>query len=299
MGTAGLFGRMATPPGADLGDALTLGRMLVGALGMLALLAAGRRLGLLRRSRPSASVVLGGVFLGLSLATYLSATVLIDLALAVVLHYIGPVLATVLARVVRKERITGLDAVGLLVSVVGMALAAGLVGGSPAPTSDQQTWGTVLGVASGVFYGAALLTYRYRSDMPADIRSFWNFAFGALAVGAMVAVSRPDLSGMTGQNWAWAIAFFLICGLLALGLLVVAGQYLRPAELSGLSYLEVVVALLLGVAVYGESLSALAGIGAALVVIAALLPLAAGRNGRSDDRAYEPEPGLEPAAAPD
>ncbi|WP_138996654.1 DMT family transporter [Rhodococcus zopfii] len=277
MGAAGLFGRMATPDGAVLGEALTLGRMAVGAAGMLVLLALTRRLGQLRRVRLSGSVVAGGVFLGLSLATYLSATVLTDLSRAVVLHYLGPVVATVLARVVLKESITRLDALSLGTAFVGMLFAAGLVGGSSAG-GDQETLGTVLGVASGVFYGAALLCYRYRSDMPSDVRCFWNFAFGAIATGAMVVVTQPDLSGMTPSNWTWAAGFFVVCGLFALGLLVVAGKHLRAAELSGLSYLEVVVALMIGALAFGESASTPAVFGSGLILVAMALPMLAGRR---------------------
>jgi drug/metabolite transporter (DMT)-like permease len=277
MGFAGVFGRMATPPGALIGEALTLGRMLVGALAMLVILAVARRLDLLRRSHLSGSVVLGGVFLGLSLATLLSATVLTDLAFAVALHYLGPVLAAVLARVLLKEPMTRIDVLSLAVSFAGMMLAAGLIGGRPAAASDQHVLGTVLGVASGIFYGAALLCYRYRTDMPADIRSFWNFVFGTLGTAGMVVLTRPDMSGMTQGHWAWAIVLFLVCGLLALSLLVVAGKYLRTAELSGLSYWEVVVALLLGAAVFGEHISLLSAIGAGLIVAGAVLPMVTGR----------------------
>ena len=280
MGAAGVFGRMASPDGAVIGEALTLGRMLAGALGMLVILAFTRRLGVLRRTRLSWSVVLGGVFLGLSLATYLSATVLTSLSLAVVLHLLGPVIATVLARVLLKEHLTELAVATLTTSVVGMMLASGLIGEARPASSDEQILGIVLGAASGVLYGAALLCYRYRADMPADVRNFWNFLFGGVGAAAMVAVTRPDLSGMTATHWAWAAAFFLGCGLLALGLLVVAGKHLRSAELSALSYWEVVVALLLGAAIFGESISLLAAIGAGLIVLAALMPLAAGWHRR-------------------
>ena len=49
MGLAGVFGRLASPPGAVIGETLTLGRMAVGALGMVVILAAGGRLHVLRR----------------------------------------------------------------------------------------------------------------------------------------------------------------------------------------------------------------------------------------------------------
>ncbi|HLT82744.1 MAG TPA: DMT family transporter [Phototrophicaceae bacterium] len=278
MGLAGAFGRMSTPPGAVIGEALTLGRMAVGALGMLAILALGRRLGALRRTRLSWSVVLGGVFLGLSLATYLSATVLTDLARAVSLHYLGPVVATVLARVLLKERANGVELTSVLVSFAGMVLAAGIIEAELTDVSGDQLLGDVLAAVSGVLYGAALLCYRYRSDMPSDVRSFWNFAFGALGAAGMVAVTRPDLSGMTAANWAWAAGFFLVCGLLALGLLVLAGKHLRAVELSALSYWEVVVAMLLGAAVFGEVVTPLAWAGVLLIVVGAAVAVGSTRR---------------------
>lgn len=273
MGTAGLFGRMATPPGAVVGEALTLGRMLAGALAMLVVLAVTRRLGRLRRTRVTPSVVLGGVLLGLSLATYLSATVLVDLTLAVVLHYLGPVVATVLAATLRRERVGAADVVSLSTAFAGMLLAAGLVGATPTASSPEQVTGVVLAAVSGLLYGGALLCYRYRADVPSDVRSLWTFAFGAVATGATVAVTRPDLSGLTPTHWAWAGAFFLVCGVLALSLLVVAGKHLRAVELSSLSYVEVVVAVLVGAAAFGETVGPLAAAGVLLVVVAALVPL--------------------------
>ncbi len=280
MGAAGVFGRLATPSGTVIGEALTLGRMLVGALGMLVLLVVTGRLGLLRRTRLSASVVLGGLFLGLSLSTYLSATVLTSLSLAVVLHLLGPVLATVMARFILKERASRAALVSLATSVVGMVLAAGPIGRGTGPGPDDQALGIVLAAVSGVLYGAALLCYRYRADMAADVRSFWNFVFGSVGAAAMVAVTRPDLSAMTPTNWAWAGVFFLVCGLFALGLLVVAGKHLRSAELSALAYWEVVVAVLLGAAVFGEAISVQSWLGIVLIVVAALVPLVTGSHRR-------------------
>lgn len=276
MSLSGLFARMATPAGAATGEALTLGRMAVGAVGMLVIIAFAGRLRQLRRVKLSPAVVLGGVFLGLSLATYLSATVLTDLSRAVVLHYLGPVLCTVLAAVVLKERVSPADALSLGGSFVGMVLAAGLFGTDTGPMTRNDVLGTVLAAASGVFYGLALLSYRYRADMPSDVRSFWNFAFGAVATAGMVLLVRPDLSGMTATNWAWAGGFFVVSGLLALGLLVVAGKHLRSAELSGLSFTEVVGATLVGAIVYSETFSPVMVLGTVLILVAAVVPLVSG-----------------------
>src|SRR5699024_12458977 len=64
MGLSGLFARLATPEGAASVEALTLRRMGVGALGMLAILVMTGRLSQLK-VRLSGSVVLGGLLLGL------------------------------------------------------------------------------------------------------------------------------------------------------------------------------------------------------------------------------------------
>src|SRR5690606_26384017 len=278
MGLAGVLGRFATPPGALIGETLTLGRMLVGALGVLVILTFARRLPLLLRTPLSWPVVLGGIFLGLSLATYLSATVLTDLARAVALHYLGPVIATVLARVLLKERPNRTELTSVLVSFVGMVLAAGLIEADPLDVTERQLLGDVLAAVSGVLYGAALLCYRYRTDMSSDVRSFWNFTFGAIGTAGMVLLTRPDLSGMTAQHWAWAVGFFLVCGLLALGLLVLAGKHLRAVELSALSYWEVVVAMLLGAAVFGEVVTPLAWAGVLLIVVGAAVAVGSTRR---------------------
>ncbi len=98
------------------------------------------------------------------------------------------------------------------------------------------------------------------------------------------------MTGMTATNWGWAAGFFVVCGLLALGLLVVAGKHLRAAELSGLSYLEVVVALILGALAFGESISLVATLGAGMIIAAMTLPLVAGRRRRTTDPASQIAP---------
>lgn len=254
--------------------------MAVGAAGMAVILACSGRLRQLRIPL-SRSVVLGGVLLGLSLATHLSATVLTDLSRAVVLHYLGPVLSTVLARVVLKERVSPADALSLGGSFAGMILAAGLFGGDRPAGTEEDLLGTALGAASGLLDGGALLCYRFRTDMPAEARSFWNFVFGAVATAGMVALVRPDLSGMTSGNWAWAGALFLVSGRLALGMLVVAGVHLRAAELSGLSFTEVVVATVLGALVFAEPFDLATATGIALILVAAVVPLLSGARSQA------------------
>lgn len=281
MGTAGMFGRLAQPGNAVIGDVLTLGRMATGLVGMSLILVFTRRTGALRHTRMSGSVAAGGLALGLALTAYLTATMLTGLTTAVALLYTGPLVSAVLARVFLGERLSGRDGLGLSMVFVGMLLTTGAVTGELGTGGTSPLLGDLLAAASGLLYGLALFCYRLRSDMDADVRSFWNFGFGTLACAAVVALSRPDLSGMSAANWVWAAVFFVVAGLVALGLLVVAGGLLRSAELSGLSYAECVVATLIGVFGFHEPLSGAALIGMLLIVTGGVLPVLSGRADRA------------------
>lgn len=78
---------------------------------------------------------------------------------------------------------------------------------------------------------------------------------------------------MTPTNWGWAVVLFLVCGLFAIGLLVVAGKNLYAVELSTVSYWECFVALILGAWVWSESLSVMGAIGGLLIILGGMAPI--------------------------
>ncbi len=289
MGTAGFLAREAQPGDEVVGPFLTFGRMAVGLVGFALLIGLTGRGPLLRRTRLSAPVVIGGLCAGVGLTAFLTATMLTSIARAVFLLYTGPLVATLLAVLIRRERLSPRQVVALGAVFVGMVLTIGLVTYVPgrglrvldagaAGASGSTLTGDLLGIASGLLYGTALFCYRYRPDMPADVRSFWNFTFAAVGSGAVTLLDLPDLSGMTAANWGWAGLLFVLTGFVCLGLLVLAAQHLPTAELSALVYWECVIALIIGFLVYGEPLTPVATVGGLLIVLGGLGQLAPGRR---------------------
>lgn len=296
MGLVGTFGRLSTPvdpaTGAKYitGDFLAFGRMTTGAIGVLILIVAVRKLAVLRRTRLSFSVVAGGLAIGMSLALYVSATLMTTIANAVFLIYTGPLFSAVLAWIFLKERITpkmmgflalvflGMVFVIGIISYTGDGLTVGFELGTD-PDLPNKAMGDIFGLASGLFYGLALFFYRYRGDVASEVRAFWNFVFGAVgAVAIMVfRINALDPTNpfdvMTAANWRWAIGMFLVCGLFAIGLLVVAGKHLLAVELSTVSYWEVVVGVVLGLAVWSESLSVVGAVGGVLIIVGGMGPI--------------------------
>lgn len=306
MGMVGFFSRGATAgidPNAKqyLGSFLAFGRMTVGLAGFIVILLLTKRWAAFRQSRLSFAVIAGGVCIGTSLALYITSTLLTSIANAVFLIYTGPLFCTLLARIIRKERISGLNALFLTLVFVGMLFTIEIVTKTPegiqfgidlsasTPDFPQKALGDLVGLLSGVFYGLALFFYGYRQDMDSDVRGTWNFLWAAVATGAITLVMRPQISSLSATNWTWASGLFVFCGLVALGFLVVAGRNLPAVEMSCISYWECVVALLFGVFFFKEAMTFFAAIGGLLIIaggvgpiVVDLLTKAKRRNGKPD-----------------
>ncbi|CAM2833093.1 DMT family transporter [Actinomyces slackii] len=292
MGLVGTISRGATAGLADadksvIGSFLAFGRMTTGCLGFLLILWLTKKVGLFRSTKLSMTVILGGVCIGLSLGFYISSTLMTSIANAVFLIYTGPLFCAILARIFRKEHISALAAVFLSLVFVGMLLTIGIIdfknggfvfGLDLSATSTEypnKALGDLFGLLSGVFYGLAMFFYGYRKDIDSVVRGVWNFLWAAVATLIMSIILSPwhGVSTFTAYNWRWAVALFLVCGLFALGFLVVAGRNLPAVEYSTIAYWECPVAILCGLLVWGESLTPVGVIGGLLIVGGGLAPI--------------------------
>lgn len=302
MGLVGTISRGATAGLAHadksvIGSFLAFGRMTVGLLGFILILIFTRKVGLFRRTRLSTTVILGGVSIGLSLGCYISSTLMTTMTNAVFLIYTGPLFCALLARIFRKEKISVLSGVFLSLVFLGMlptigiidikngSLTFGLDLSTGNPKFPQKSLGDLLGLLSGVFYGLALFFYGYRKDVDSVVRGVWNFVWAACATLAMSIVLRPwhGVASFTAANWMWAVVLFLVCGLFALGFLVVAGRNLPAVEYSTISYWECAVVIVCSLLIWKEQLSPMGIIGGLLIVGGGLAPIvvdAVSRNSR-------------------
>ncbi len=292
MGLVGTISRGATAGLAHadksvIGSFLAFGRMSVGLLGFILILVFARKVGLFRRTRLSTTVILGGVSIGLSLGCYISSTLMTTMTNAVFLIYTGPLFCALLARIFRKEKISVLSGVFLSLVFLGMlptigiidikngSLTFGLDLSTGNPKFPQKSLGDLLGLLSGVFYGLALFFYGYRKDVDSVVRGVWNFFWASCATLVMSIVLRPwhGVASFTAGNWMWAVVLFLVCGLFALGFLVVAGRNLPAVEYSTISYWECAVVIVCSLLIWKEQLSPMGIIGGLLIVGGGLAPI--------------------------
>jgi drug/metabolite transporter (DMT)-like permease len=196
----------------------------------------------------------------------------LTISVAVLTHYLAPVLVAIAAPLVLREAMTLRAALAVAISFVGLAvmLAPWGAGGGTA------TWvSAALGAGSAVFYASNVIVNKFVVETYSTSETmFWH---GVVATPLLVAL-------VPGQEWlaadARATIFLAVAtvgpGALG-GLLFVWGlRRMRSAHASTLTLLEPVVAMGLGAAWMGEPFGARLVAGGALILAGATLVMVRG-----------------------
>lgn len=308
MGLVPLFSRWATRTdmfdasqglnaGDSIGALMAFGRMAMGFVFFVILLFATHKVGIFKKMKVTPAIILGGVMIGLSLACYVTSTLLTSVANAVLFIYTGPVICIVLAAIFRKEPMNVLQIVCLVAVIIGTLFGNNIIGFDSTgaftvsfslemstPEFPQKGIGDIFGLLSGVFYGSSMFFNGYRKDADTTARGVWNFMAAALA--ALVVALTMNFLGESGMvpanwmlnvhltpfNWIGAVLLWIISGAVALGFLLVAGRNLPAADYGTIAYWEVPVALFVGLIVFGEALTVNTIIGGVLIIGGGAIP---------------------------
>ena len=308
MGLVPLFSRWATRTdmfdgtmglnaGDSIGALMACGRMGMGVLFFVILMVATHKVKTFKELKLTPAIALGGLMIGMSLACYVTSTLLTTVANAVLFIYTGPVICVLAARIFRKEPMSGLQWICLLVVFIGMLFGEGLlgfgVGGqvfgldfsleTSTPEFPQKGVGDAFGLLSGLFYGLSMFFNGYRKDADTTARGVWNFIFAVLGAGLITIIlnslgSQPGMENwalsvhFTTFNWIGAVLLWIICGPIALGFLLVAGRNLPAADYGTIAYWEVPVAIFVGLVVFGEALTVNTITGGLMIIAGGAIP---------------------------
>lgn len=306
MGLVPLFSRWATRTdmfdgalglnaGDSIGALMAVGRMSMGVLFFVVIMFATGKVETFKKLKLTPAIALGGLMIGMSLACYVTSTLLTTISNAVLFIYIGPVVCVVLARIFRKEPMSALQWVCLVAVFIGMLFGNNLMGFSESgffvdfnlvpstPEFPQKGLGDAFGLASGFFYGASMFFNGYRKDADTTARGVWNFIFAVLGAGVITVVlnslgANPGMENwalnihFTAFNWIGALLLWVICGPVALGFLLVAGRNLPAADYGTIAYWEVPVAIFVGLVVFGEALTVNTILGGILIIGGGAIP---------------------------
>ena len=269
FGAMGVFGKLAYDEGATVGTLLATRFALAAALFWVLLLCAGgaRRLRALSRRDVGIALALGAVGYGAQAGAYFAALDRLDASLLSLLVYTFPVMVTVAAVALRRERASRRTGVALALSSIGLVLVlAGAAAGA------LNGLGTVLGLGAAVVYSAYILVSEGVAERVGPLALSTLVCTGAATTLGLASVASGDLDprSVSAAGFAWLSGIAVVSTVGAIALFFAGLRRVGPTAAAILSTLEPVVTLALVLVVFGESLGPAQLVGGALVLSAVL-----------------------------
>lgn len=194
-----------------------------------------------------------------NVATFFAAMAKTSVAIAVLTHYLAPILIAVAAPHVDGTRSRGAP-LAALVATAGLALVL-----EPWRSAGAGAWaGAGLGAISAVAYACNVFVVR---RLAPRIGAGRTMAFHALIAAVLLApLALPSIGEMSARDAALLGAGSLVLGALS-GVMYIHGLVrIGAARAAVLTFAEPLVAVLVGWVAFGEALSAWAALGGALVL---------------------------------
>lgn len=213
----------------------------------------------LRHRRATLALVAVGLADAANAALFFAAVQRGPVAVAVLTHYLAPLLLAFLAPWVLKERRSVRALLGAPVTLLGLALLIG------APQGGISGWTAVLGGASALFFVVIILGSKEAT------RAYSPLAVAALhapisVLALLLVFGGSALPPALDASVLRVLAGGLLVSLLGTALFNSGLRHVPTAAAGALTYLEPLTASLVGWAVFGEALGPWGFVGGALVL---------------------------------
>ncbi|MBW2146465.1 MAG: DMT family transporter [Deltaproteobacteria bacterium] len=196
-------------------------------------------------------------FLGaLAIFSLINALRLGTLSGSMVLFFTNPIWTLVLSVILLGEQLTRQRVIGVMISFLGAVLVIG-------PRYGEMAPGDLLGLAAGVFAGAAMVVIRH---LRARCDTFVIYGFHSL-IG--VAISIPLVARNPVAPEVRLVGILLVVSVLGLlgQLTMTYGLgFVRPAEAAVILMTESLLTILMGALLFHETLTPLFLVGAAMIL---------------------------------
>lgn len=256
MGSIGIFVRNTGASAALIAFA----RMGLGFVFLAGFMAFTGKLGA-ARIKVSPWLLAGGLSIGLSVWSYILAMGHTSLTNAVFLLYLGPPMAVGLARLLLREKLAPRGAALLGLAFLGCLLVIQF----DFSFSSKDSLGYFYGLLAALGYALVIV---FNRKLPAGIpplgRAFYQLLAAALALLPFMDWHDFDMQ-IRDLPWLAGVGFFQ--GFLGLGLMIFAIGRLTAQEYGILSYLEPVIATLVGVILFAEPMTSLQVVGGILIIL--------------------------------
>ncbi|HBH29976.1 MAG: DMT family transporter [Desulfofustis sp. PB-SRB1] len=261
MATIGVFSKLTGLPA----EIITFFRLFLGAAFMGAF-AAATGAGSSLKGWPCAAVLINGAFLAGFIIFYVQAMNHTTMANAIMLIYLAPPVASVVAHFFMGERLTPLSVSLILLALLGFGMMMEF--NIEISSKSREFIGVGLGLAAMTCYAGFILNNRLIS---ASVHVY-NRTFYAMLAGAclMLPWAAGSFSTIGTDEIPWLFGIGLFPGFLAILLAVVALSRLSAATFGTIAYTEPVAVVVFGWTLFGQHLNTMQAAGCALIIISGI-----------------------------
>lgn len=191
----------------------------------------------------------------------------IDVGPAMAFHFVYPSLVAVLALVIYRERLSLLNVVGLIMSLIGIYF---LLGGGQ---SRLNLIGVGLALASGLFFAITALELGRGQIKSIDnmVLTFYLCLFAALGTFCFGLITNDLHFQIDVYGWAALGILSLVCTVFAIAAFSMAVRIIGSTQTAILNTFEPVTSIVLGALILGEKMSGIMILGSGLIIAAAVI----------------------------
>ncbi|MFD2169098.1 DMT family transporter [Tumebacillus lipolyticus] len=276
-GSVGVFGRWADQPATVIVFYRVLSAFLV--LGIYQLT---RGAGIARAWKEASGqvryVVFGGVVLALNWIFFFQAIKMTSMANAVLSYYVAPVLVTLLAPLLLKERRERKTWI-----YVGLAFLGTVIMNPMGEAGENQLYGMLCGFIAAFFYALVTISGKKVTKMAAHTLVFWQTGVATVVLLPYVLWQGMVLPSAT--SLLVMVTIGVVHTALALTLYFIGLERVKVQQVGVLGYLDPVSAILFAYLFFAEAPRMETWIGGTLILISSYLIIRSNRAGGSTDGA--------------
>ena len=257
--TLGIFGKLLYATGMDSHQAVIL-RFLCATVLLGAFMLVWRKEKLISRQR---AVYGQGVFYFASAFLYFFAVERMNAGITTVFFYLYPAMVAAINLAVFHERVTAAVAVALVLSIMGLVLISGVIGGELVLDPLGIAFALASALSFAIYTVLIQVTGRTEGSFTVTFTLSWT---SLLASCVVFAPSVPALLSLTPYQLLIGCIMALACTILPVVLYIVAVKHIGGTKTSLLGLSETPSSLLLAFIILGETIAPMEAAGIVLIL---------------------------------
>lgn len=227
-------------------------------------LATGQKLPVKSLGHELPLLLISGVAMGINWILLFEAYKYTTVAISTLSYYFAPVIVTAVCPFLFKEKLTGKQILCFLMSTLGLSLVIGITN---LGSGGNDGLGIAFGLGAAVFYAAVILLNKFIRGIAGIQRTFLQFlAAIAVLTPYVLLTDGITLGSLSGTGWICLLIVGIVHTGITYCLYFSSLKELPGQEAAILSYIDPLVAIVIGVLVLGEPLSWQQLIGGGLIL---------------------------------